>query len=68
MKPYERRTTAAYPYFKLAVWDAQLCVWRDGKVAFATKYDAMDTIRLPGRYRISMVTERGRVDHEPFNV
>lgn len=68
MKPYERRATAAYPYFKLATWDARNLTWRDGKRVQETEAAARSEARTPGRYRISRIEEAGRVDLPPFAV
>lgn len=70
MKPYERRAQGAYPYYKLATWDAISYTWRDGKRALATAGEAHAEAKRagPGRYRISTVTDSGRVDGEPFTV
>jgi hypothetical protein len=66
VKMHERRESLAFPYFKLAVWDARSLTWKDGKVAYATRAEAGWAARKPGRYRISEVGESGRVDLEPF--
>jgi hypothetical protein len=68
MKPYERRKAQAYPYYKLAAWDAVSVCWRDGKPAFPTLRDARASATAPGRYRISQVNESGREDLEPFEI
>lgn len=68
MKPHERRSARAYPYYKVATWDARSHTWRDGKTAHATQRDAIESITTPGRYRLSIVSERGRHDLEPFDV
>ena len=68
MKPHQRRQEAAYPYYKIATWDARLCTFRDGKVAFASETDALQSVRGPGRYRVSTVTADGRKDAQAFDV
>lgn len=68
MKPYQRRQAAAYPYYKLAVWDARSLTFRDGKVAYRDAASAALDAAVPGRYRISVVTADGRRDLEPFEV
>ncbi len=68
MKAYERRAAGtAYPYFKLAAWDARSFTWRDGKVAFPSEQDASRAATRPGRYRVSRVEESTRVDLQPFD-
>ena len=66
MRPHERRQTAAYPYFKLAVWDERLLTWRDGNKAFADESSALQTAPLGTRVRLSRVEANGRVDFDPF--
>lgn len=66
MKPYERIAANAYPYFKLATWDARSLTFRDGKHARLTEGDARQDARQPGTYRVSVVTAAGRTDLEPF--
>lgn len=68
MRPYERRENHAYPYFKLATWDDRNMTWRDGKSVQETETDCTREARKPGRYRISRITESGRVDLVPFGV
>ncbi len=70
MKPHERRAADAYPYFKLAVWDARSFTFRDGRLAYASEaYARAEACRHgKGRYRVSVVTEIGRQDLDPFNV
>jgi hypothetical protein len=68
MKAYARRESGRFPYFKLAVWDARVFTWRDGKTAFDTLADAVRAAITPGRYRISEVGDDGRHDLEPFTV
>jgi hypothetical protein len=68
MAPHARRAAGAYPYFKLAAWDAVSVCWRDGKPAYESQAAALAAARKPGRYRLSRVTESGRVDLEPFIV
>jgi hypothetical protein len=68
MKPFERRAAAAYPYYKLAVWDARNLTWMDGREAFPSEADAVAAAKAPGRYRVSRVTATGRMDLPPFSV
>lgn len=66
MKQHERRQSNAYPYFKLATFDERSFTFRDGKVAYPTDSDAIQAAKKPGKYRLSVVTENGRNDLEPF--
>lgn len=74
MKPYERRAAQAYPYFKLARWDADSLTWRDGKKTFpneqAARESAIDFLPAwdnQGLFRVSVVEGDGsRRDLEPF--
>jgi hypothetical protein len=68
MKPHERRAANAYPYFKLATWDARNLCWRDGKYVCETEVAARADAKAPGRYRISRIDDSGRTDLEPFTV
>ena len=70
MKPYQRRQTATYPYYKIATWDNVSMTYRDGKQAFLTKFDAINSVagRGPNKYRMSVVTADGRRDLDPFEV
>jgi hypothetical protein len=69
MKPYQRRATGKYPYYKLATFDNRAMCFRDGKHAFATESEAkIETIQNPGKYRISIITETGRKDMPPFEI
>lgn len=68
MKPHERRKQNAYPYYKLARWDARLACWVDGKRTFETRDDAQHGTEGRGRYRISVITDRGRKDDLEFEV
>jgi len=68
MKPYERRQTNHYPYFKLAQWNPLSFCWHDGKVAFDTKPQAVTAAVKTGKYRLSQIDENGRTDLEPFCV
>ena len=64
-----RQCRRTYPYYKVAVWDAMSIVWRDGKIAFASRSDAEGSVvGTPGKYRVSEVTESKRYDLEPFLV
>ncbi|HEV2294531.1 MAG TPA: hypothetical protein VGR35_11800 [Tepidisphaeraceae bacterium] len=56
-------------YFKLAAWDERLCVFKDGKGAFASEDEARgEAEKSGGQFRISRVTSEGRVDGEPFDL
>jgi len=68
MKPHERRQCDAYPYFKLAAWDARSFTFRDGKQAHPSESAAKQEARKPGKYRVSVVTAAGRTDLEPFAI
>jgi hypothetical protein len=68
MRPFERRAANAFPYFKLAVWDARNCTWRDGKKAFPTEAEARKAAGKPGKYRVSRVDESGYADVATFSV
>lgn len=68
MRTHERLAANAFPYYKLATWDARSFTWRDGKAAFPILAEALGAARRPGRYRISEVTAIGRTDREPFEV
>ena len=58
----------ATPYFKLAVYDARLCTFKDGKRAYATEAAAIADTLYDGQYRVSRVSEAGRIDLPPFTV
>lgn len=66
MKPHTRRHTAAFPYFKIATFDPRYMCFRDGRRCFATIESAEASARMPGRYRVSAVTEDGRFDLHEF--
>lgn len=66
MKHYERRTNDAFPYYKLATFDERSFTYRDGKVAYASEDDAKNAAKGSGKFRVSIVTEKGRKDCEPF--
>jgi hypothetical protein len=68
MKPYERRATGSYPYFKLATWDERTMVWKAGKTVQETEAECVSLASKPGRYRISRFEESGPVNLEPFTV
>jgi hypothetical protein len=68
MKPYERRAADAWPYFKLATWDARTMTWKAGKRVLATEAEARDAALPGGRYRIERFEERGSRIMEPFSV
>lgn len=65
MMPHERRARTT---FKLAVWDAVSCCWRDGKRAYASLEAAKAAAKPPGRYRVSVIDTTGRRDLEAFQV
>lgn len=65
MKHHQRRAAGAFPYYKLATWDAVSMTWRDGKRQYQTREEA--TAAAPtGKNRISEVTDAGRRDDPPF--
>lgn len=66
MKHYERRTANAFPYFKLATFDERSFTYRDGKVAYQSEQEAQNAAKGKGKFRVSVVTENGRTDCEPF--
>jgi hypothetical protein len=66
VKPHERRQAKAYPYYKLATWNARNQCWNDGKAAYPTDAEARAAAVKPGRYRVSEVTEHGRRDLPEF--
>ncbi len=68
MKAHELRAAGVAEYFKLAVWNDRLCTWRDGSKQFPSEAEAMAAAKGRGRYRMSRVTESGRVDLEPFSI
>ena len=68
MRHFERRAANAFPYFKLAEWDATALTYRDGKRAFDSESAAQSSASKPGRYRLSRVTNAGRTDLAPFEV
>jgi len=55
-------------YYKLATFCQISLTWKDGKKAFQSEAEAASAARKPGRYRISMVDEKGRHDQAPFEV
>lgn len=68
MRHYERRLTGAFPYFKLAVYDERNFTFRDRRIAYETEAEARAAASRPGRYRVSRIEERKRLDLEPFSV
>lgn len=67
MRPFERRQSAAYPYFKLARWNAVSLTWQDGKQAYPSEARAISDAMPPGRFRVSRVDGPGsRADFQPF--
>ena len=68
MKSHQRRATQSYPYFKVAVFDPVSMCFRDGKQAFENEDAAKRSAKSPGTYRLSTVTESGRIDSEKFTV
>lgn len=70
MKPYQRRQQHAYPYYKVAMWNARSFCWADGRTAYSSEEEALRSIPsgVPGKYRLSRVTETGRTDLVPFEV
>lgn len=58
-------------YYKLAIFDSRSFTYRDGKVAYPSAEEAMNSVTDNGRgqYRISAVHPDGsRVDFEPFTI
>jgi hypothetical protein len=68
MRPFERRETDAYPYFKLATWDDRAMVWKAGKTVQETEAACLKLARKPGKYRVSRFDESGPVNLDPFEV
>jgi len=68
MRPYERRKSGGYPYYKLAFWNPHTFCWQDGKKSFPTPQQAKAPIVQKGKYRISQIDQCGRTDLEPFSV
>jgi hypothetical protein len=68
MRPFERRAAGAYPFYKLATWDARLGTWRAGKRIHPTEEAARKEARGPGRYRVSRFTEAGADELPSFEV
>jgi len=68
MRPFERRAAAAYPYFKLAVWDDLFCTWKVIPKAHATEGAARRAARKPGRYVVCRVDESGKTELGPFTI
>ena len=68
MRPHERRQAGAYPYFKLARWDERNACFNDGRTGYETEQAARAAAKVPGKYRVSTVTDSGRKDGEPFEV
>ena len=54
-------------YFKVATFCGLSLTWKDGRKQFADESAALRSIKSPGRYRLSHVTDRGRIDLEPFD-
>lgn len=53
-------------YYKVARFDSVSMTWRDGRLAFDSHQNAIDSIKKSGRYRLSLVDSEGRHDLEPF--
>ena len=66
MRPFERRAANAYPYFKLAVWDAARFTWRTGKHTFPTEEAARQSAPRGARCRVSRIDEYGATELDPF--
>ncbi len=68
MKNHERRQINAFPYYKLAVWSERNCCWNDGKRVYETKMAAIQEAASVGggKYRLSTITDAGRIDGVPF--
>lgn len=56
------------PYYKLAVYVERFATFKDGKTAYENESLARAAAKAPGVYRISKVTESGRVDGAPFTI
>jgi hypothetical protein len=56
------------PYYKLATWVDRFACFRDGKRGYPTEAVARTDAKAAGTYRISTVSDTGRVDGEPFKV
>lgn len=69
MKGYLRRALGKPDFWKLAIWDAAIQCWRDGKRQFDNREEAKQAAGRPGRYRLSFVQDgKGRRDEEDFVV
>lgn len=66
MKHHQRRNDGGFPYFKLATFDPISMCFRDGKQAFASAEEAYKAAKKPGKYRVSVVHEHGRIDLSEF--
>jgi hypothetical protein len=68
MKHHLRRAANAYPFFKLAAWDAVSFCWRDGKRQYESEQAAREDAQRPGRYRLSRIDDARspRVDLAEF--
>jgi hypothetical protein len=53
-------------YYKVARFDSVSMTWKDGRCAYDSHKLAVDSIKKPGRYRLSLVDSEGRHDLEPF--
>ncbi len=68
-RPYERRATNAYPYFRAAWWDPRSFTYRDNASPHATVQAAIDFAKEnfnPGKIRITTIGEKGPVGYEDF--
>jgi hypothetical protein len=68
MQPSTIASRSKAGYYKLATFCPISMTWKDGKKAFPSESDAIKSARKPGRYRISIVDEKGRHDLAPFEV
>ena len=57
MKGYMRRALGKPNFYKLALWDAVNCCWRDGSKQYDNEGEAIASIKKPGRYRLSFVRD-----------
>jgi hypothetical protein len=68
MQPTTIASRSKAGYCKLATFCPISMTWKDGKKAFPSQAEAIESARKPGRYRVSIVSETGRHDLSPFEV
>jgi hypothetical protein len=69
MKAYERRGRGAYPYFKIARWDARICAFRPLKATAPSEARAIELAGgEEGTYRLERFDESGSMAMEPFEI